>query len=69
MKLNRQQTKGISKKIQRPTLEQSEYCVKCLQETDITELNLQTGVCTTCKRNTTRLDKETIEMLLELSDV
>ena len=66
MKLNRQQSKGISKKIKRYALENSEYCEKCLQETDISELNLATGVCTRCNKNLKKLDKETIEKLLRL---
>lgn len=66
MKLNKQQAKGISKQIKRSTLEQSEHCVLCLQETDISELNLATGICTTCKPNIKKLDKKTIEKLLRL---
>jgi hypothetical protein len=68
-KLNRNQSKGISKIISRDNLENSDYCIKCLQETDISELNLATGVCTSCKCNIKNLTKEQIEKLLELYDV
>lgn len=68
MKLNKQQAKGISKQIKRSTLEQSEHCVLCLQETDISELNLVTGICTTCRPNTIKLDNKRIKELLGLYD-
>jgi hypothetical protein len=51
---------------QRHYLEQSDYCVECLQETDISELNLVTGVCTSCKRVVKKLTKEQIERAKEL---
>lgn len=66
MKLNKQQAKGISKQIKRSTLEQSEHCVLCLQETDISNLNLANGVCTTCRPNTVKLDNKKIKELLGL---
>ena len=68
MKLNTNQVKGISKLLKRESFEMSEYCEKCLQETDIENLNLATGVCCNCRSNVKRLDKETIEKLLRLSD-
>jgi len=68
MKLNKQQAKGISKKISRSTLEQSEYCVLCLQEKDISNLNLHTGICTSCRPNTVKLDKKKIKELVGLYD-
>jgi len=68
MKLNRNQVKGISKKISRGDLENSEFCPECLQDTDISELNLVTGICTSCKPNTLKLDKKLIKELMELSD-
>ena len=68
MKLNRNQAKGISKLLSRKAFEVSEYCTECLQETQIENLNLATGVCTSCKSNLKRLDKETLEKLLRLAD-
>ena len=68
MKLNRNQIKGISKLLNRESFEVSEYCEKCLRETDISNLNLTTGVCTSCKPNVKRLDNETIKKLLRLYD-
>jgi hypothetical protein len=68
MKINKQQAKGISKQLGRSTLEQSEHCVLCLQETDISNLNLHTGVCTTCRPNTVKLDNKKIKELLGLYD-
>ena len=41
----------------------TEYCVKCLDETDISELNIVTGVCCKCSRNTLILTREIIDAL------
>lgn len=68
MKLTRLEQKDISSGLRRKNLDHSEYCVECLQETDIRDLNLTTLICTTCKPNTIRLDKQTIEKLLRLKD-
>lgn len=68
VKLNKQQAKGISKQIKRSTLEQSEHCVLCLQETDISQLNLATGICNTCRPNTVRLTNKQIKDLVGLYD-
>lgn len=68
MKLNNQQAKGISNKIKRYAFEQSDNCVLCLQETDISQLNLATGICNTCRPNTVRLTNKQIKDLVGLYD-
>lgn len=67
-KLTRLETSDLHKGLRRKSLELADYCVNCLQETDISELNLATGICTTCKPNIKKLDKETIERLIGLYD-
>lgn len=67
-KLARYEIKELHGGLKRGHLEVSDYCVKCLQETDISELNLVTGICTICKPNTVKLTKKVIEKLLGLYD-
>lgn len=68
MKVTKSQAKLISKTIRRSNLEHSDYCVECLQETDISELNLATGICTTCKKTIKKLSKDEIKKLVSLYD-
>jgi hypothetical protein len=67
-KFNKLEQNAISYGTSRRSLEISEYCVKCLQETDITHLNIANGVCLSCKPNTIKLTKEQIEKLVDLYD-
>ena len=68
MKLTINQAKGISRSLERNDLEISEHCLECLEEKDISELNLTTLVCSMCKPSTFKLDHNTIEKLLRLYD-
>jgi hypothetical protein len=67
-KIARHEIKELHGGLKRGHLEVSDYCLNCLQETDISELNLSTGICTTCKPNIKKLDKKTIERLIGLYD-
>ena len=53
--------KELSSLIGRTDLEHSEYCDCCGNVTDIQDLNLTTGVCTTCKKT----DTEKLKKLME----
>jgi uncharacterized protein with PIN domain len=65
-KLHKTEVSVISKGLRRRNLELSEYCAECLHETDISELNLATGVCTRCHKNIKKLSKEEIDKLIGL---
>ena len=68
-KINQNQAKGISKEIRRKSFEQSEHCVLCLQETDISHLNLVTGVCLSCRPNNyKKLTNKKLKELMGLYD-
>jgi hypothetical protein len=68
-KINKNQAKGISKQIRRNSFEQTEFCVVCLQETDISHLNIVTGVCLTCRPNNfKKLNNKKIKDLVGLYD-
>ena len=53
--------KQVASLIGRNILENSDYCLACGDETDISNLNLVTGVCNKCKKSSIEKMKELIK--------
>ena len=51
---------------QRQHLDQSENCEQCLTETDISRLNLATGLCNACSKSDKKKMRELLKDCLEV---